>query len=407
MNEDYQKNPSPDRIARRTNNVSESKTVAISNLAGELSRQGKDVISLSVGEPDFRAPATVRDAVKQAADEGKTKYTDSAGVPPLREKLSEKFQDKNEVEYGPDQIVVTSGAKHAIYLSLQAVLDPGDRVLIQSPYWVSYPEMVKSIGGEPVVLETDLSDDYKITPDQVREQGQDADVIILNSPANPTGTVYTPDEIEALTEEALRQDLLVISDEIYEEFLYGDLEPLSPASLSSEAYQNTITINGFSKAYAMTGLRVGYVSAPQDLIDAIGKIQTHTTTHASSVAQWGALAALDIPQDELDKNRETFRERRDFVAEQLRGIDGISVTVPDGAFYIFPDISGSYDGHFDTSTGEASVEFCRTLLEETGLALVPGTAFGDDGGVRISYAASMDDLEEGMDRLGSFVSGLS
>ncbi len=404
---DQQKNPSESRIARRTNNVSESKTVAISNLAGELSRQGKNVISLSVGEPDFDAPAPVREAVKNAADKGKTKYTDSAGIPPLRERLSDKFDETNDIEYSPDQIVVTSGAKHAIYLALQAVLDPGDQVLMASPYWVSYPEMVKSIGGQPVVLETSLEDDYKMTPEQVREHGSEAELLILNSPANPTGTVYTPQEIEALTEEALRQDLLLLSDEIYEEFIYGDLDPLSPASLSEEAYNQTITINGFSKAYAMTGLRVGYVAGPQDVLDAVGKLQTHTTTHASSVAQWGALAALGVSDEELRKNRKTFRNRRELVAKALDDMPGVSVTVPEGAFYIFPDVSGLYDGHYDTSSGEASVDFCRELLEETGLALVPGTAFGADGGVRISYAASRESLTDGMSRMNEFVSNLS
>lgn len=404
---DQQKNPSESRIARRTNNVSESKTVAISNLAGELSRQGKNVISLSVGEPDFDAPAPVREAVKNAADKGKTKYTDSAGIPPLRERLSDKFDETNDIEYSPDQIVVTSGAKHAIYLALQAVLDPEDQVLMASPYWVSYPEMVKSIGGQPVVLETSLEDDYKMTPEQVREHGSEAELLILNSPANPTGTVYTPQEIEALTEEALRQDLLLLSDEIYEEFIYGDLDPLSPASLSEEAYNQTITINGFSKAYAMTGLRVGYVAGPQDVLDAVGKLQTHTTTHASSVAQWGALAALGVSDEELRKNRKTFRNRRELVAKALDDMPGVSVTIPEGAFYIFPDVSGLYDGHYDTSSGEASVDFCRELLEETGLALVPGTAFGADGGVRISYAASRESLTDGMSRMNEFVSNLS
>jgi aspartate aminotransferase len=407
MSDQQKKNPSDQRIARRTNNVSESKTVAISNLAGELARQGKNVISLSVGEPDFDAPAPVLEAVKKAADQGKTKYTDSAGIPPLRERLSEKFQETNDVDYGPDQIVVTSGAKHAIYLALQAVLDPDDPVLIPSPYWVSYPEMVKSIGGEPVVLDTSLEEDYKITPEQVREHGEQAELLILNSPSNPTGTVYTPEEIEAITEEALRQDLLLLSDEIYEEFIYGDLDPLSPASISDEAYEQTITINGFSKAYAMTGLRVGYVAGPQDLLDAVGKLQTHTTTHASSVAQWGALAALGVSDDELSKNRKTFRNRRELVARALDDMPGVSVTAPQGAFYIFPDISELYDGHFDASSGEASVDFCRELLEETGLALVPGTAFGADGGVRISYAASREELTDGMSRMSEFISNLS
>jgi len=406
MNEKTPKNPSRNRIAARTDAVSASKTVEISNLAGRLAREGKNVISLSVGEPDFAAPSPVREAVKNAADEGKTKYTDSAGIPALREKLSDKLQADNDVDYGPDQIVVTSGAKHAVYLALQTVLDPEDRVLIPAPYWVSYPEMVNALGATPVPVETDLEDGFKLSPEQIREHGSSASVIILNSPSNPTGTVYTADEIEALTEEALRQDLLILSDEIYEEFIYGDVDALSPASLGPEAYENTITINGFSKAYAMTGLRVGYVAGPDDLMTAIGKLQTHTTTHASSVAQWGALAALNIPDEELEKNRRTFEGRRDAIVDGLEKNEQIRVPEPGGAFYIFPDVSGYYDGHFDASDGEASVKFCRQLLEETGLAVVPGTAFGADSCVRISYAASMETLTDGISRLSSFLGDL-
>ncbi len=407
MNETHRKKRSERRIAGRTRDVSESKTVAISNLAGQLAREGKDVISLSVGEPDFDTPRAVREAIKQATDQGKTKYTDSAGIPPLRDELSDKFRTDNDVSYSPDQIVVTSGAKHAVYLSLQAVLDPGDKVLMPSPYWVSYPEMVKSLGAVPRVIETTLNNNYRITPEQVREHGSDAELLILNSPANPTGAVYSPDRIRAITEEALRQDLYVLSDEIYEEFIYGDVDSLSPASLGDVAYRNTITINGFSKAYAMTGLRVGYVAGPEDLIQAIGKLQTHTTTHASSVAQWGALKALDVSDRTLRENRVTFQNRRDLVANALENMKNVNVSVPAGAFYIFPDISGLYEGRYDTSDDEASVEFCRDLLEETGLALVPGTAFGADGGVRISYAASTEALQDGMDRLKGFIYDLS
>ncbi len=406
MNENNPKNRSHNRISDRTNAVSASKTVEISNLAGELSRQGKDVISLSVGEPDFSAPAPVLEAIQSAAEQGKTKYTDSTGIPPLRKKLSEKFDEQNNVSYNPDQIVVTSGAKHAIYLSLQTVLDPDDRVLIPAPYWVSYPEMVRSLGATPVSLDTQLADEFKITPDQIQEHGDTAKVLILNSPSNPTGTVYTSDEIEALVDEALRQDLLLLSDEIYEEFIYGDIEPLSPASLGQEAYENTITINGFSKAYAMTGLRVGYVAAPDDLIDAIGKLQTHTTTHASSVAQWGARAALSLPDSELEDNRITFERRCNTVIDALEKNEKMTVSHPAGAFYIFPDVSGYYEGNFDSSSGEASVAFCRQLLEQTGLAVVPGTAFGADGCIRISYAAAMDRLQNGMRRLSDFLDNL-
>ncbi|MBN1487389.1 MAG: pyridoxal phosphate-dependent aminotransferase [Anaerolineae bacterium] len=386
------------QLADRTRNVSPSMTLAISSQAKAMAAQGIDVCNFGVGEPDFNTPAHIREAAKVALDTGKTKYAPSGGLWHLRELIAEKLRRDNQLDYSPEQVIVSTGGKQAILNVLLAILGPGDEALIPVPYWVSYPEIVKLARAVPVFIPTTGDNGFKITPEQLEQAITDKTrVLIFNSPSNPTGAIYTPQEIAALAEVIVRHKIAVLADEIYEKLIYDGLQHLSIGSLNTEIFDLTITCNGFSKAYAATGWRLGYAAGPAHIIKAAIDIQSHTTSGANTFAQYGAIAALEGPQDEIETMRQAFEKRRDLMYENVSQISGLRCAKPQGAFYVFPDI---------TETGLDSLTFCQRLLEEEYVALVPGLAFGIDSCVRLSYATDTDTINKGLARLSNFVSSL-
>jgi aspartate aminotransferase len=370
-------------------------TLAIAAKAKAMRAEGLDVLDFGAGEPDFDTPDHIKLAAKAALDEGKTKYGSAAGEPLLLEAIAHKLNRDNQLPYQPENIIVTNGGKHSLYNLMQALLDPGDEVIIPAPYWLSYPEMVKLASAKPVIVKTDLSNNFKITPVQLRQAiTPNTKFFVLNSPSNPTGVVYTPSEIRALAEVILDHNIWVISDEIYEKTLYDDAEHLSIGSLGSEIFQRTFVSHGFAKTYAMTGWRVGYMAGPVDAIKAMIRLQSHSTSNVCTFAQYGAIAALNSPQDCVAEMLSAFASRRKVILEALNAIPGLECPRPDGAFYMFPSIR---------KTGMGSMEFCEALLGSHQVAAVPGIAFGADDAIRISYATDMDTIQKGMERLAAFV----
>lgn len=360
-----------------------------------MKSEGLDVCSFSAGEPDFDTPTHIKEAAKKALDEGKTRYGPAAGEPALREAIAQKLRKDNHLDYQADNVIVTNGGKHSLYGLMMVSLNPGDEVIIPAPYWVSYPEMVKLAGGTPVIVPTTPESDYKITPEQLRAAITDkTKLFVLNSPSNPTGTVYTPEEIRALAAVVVEANIYVVSDEIYEKILYGDAQHLSIGAVSSEAFARTIVSNGFAKAYAMTGWRIGYLAGPKPLIQAMNVLQSQSTSNVCTFAQYGAIAALTAPQDCVEQMRSAFSERRSYIFDRLNHIPELSATKPNGAFYLYVNIE---------SLGIPSTHFCETLLEEKHVAVIPGVAFGKEGTIRISYANDLATIKEGMNRLDAFV----
>ena len=387
------------KLAARVNEVSPSLTLAISAKAKAMKAEGIDVCSFSAGEPDFPTPEHICEAAKQALDEGKTRYGAVAGELKLREAIANKLQNKNGLCYGADNIIVTNGGKHSLYGLMQAIIETGDEVIIPVPYWLSYPEMVKLAGGNPIFIETTAANNYRMTPEQLREVITDkTKLLVLNSPSNPTGTVYPPGEIQAIADIVVEQDILVVSDEIYENILYDDAEHLSIGAANPEIFERTITSNGFAKSYSMTGWRLGYAAGPLEIIKAMAKIQGHSTSNVCSFAQYGAIAALESSQDCVQQMLSAFAKRREFIYQAINEIPALSCPKPDGAFYIFVDIS---------KTGLKSLEFCNSLLDSYQVATIPGIAFGADDCIRISYATSMDTIKQGIERLNKFVNSLT
>jgi aspartate aminotransferase len=386
------------QLAARATALSPSLTLAIDAKAKKMKADGIDICSFGAGEPDFDTPQHIKDAAIEALRAGFTKYTPSSGIPELRAAIAEKLKHDNGLHYKPSQIIVNCGAKHSCYNTIAATCQPGDEVIIPAPYWLSYPEMVKLADATPVIVPTREENHFKITPDEFRNAMTPATkMIILNSPANPTGSVYSRDELRALAEVALEEDILMLSDEIYEKILYDNTEHVSLASLGSDVYNLTITVNGFSKAYAMTGWRLGYTAAPEPIAAAIDSIQSHCTSNPTSFAQYGALAALKAEQSFITEMVRAFAERRAYMYERLTQIPGITCIKPLGAFYMLPNIS---------SFALSSTEFCTRLLEQQKVAAVPGIAFGTDAHIRLSYACSMENIEKGLDRLEAFCKSL-
>ncbi|MEH1927869.1 MAG: pyridoxal phosphate-dependent aminotransferase [Nostoc sp.] len=383
------------KLAARVSQVTPSLTLAIAAKAKALKAEGIDVCSFSAGEPDFDTPAHIKTAAVKALDEGKTKYGAAAGEPKLREAIAHKLKIDNGLDYKSENVLVSNGGKHSLYNLIVALIDPGDQVIIPAPYWLSYPEMVTLAGGVSVIVPTDATTGYKITPEQLRKAiTPKTKLFILNSPSNPTGMVYTPDEIKALAKVIVDADILVVSDEIYEKILYDGAEHISIGSLGKEIFDRTLISNGFAKAYSMTGWRLGYLAGPVEIIKAASTIQGHSTSNVCTFAQYGAIAALQSPQDCVEEMRQAFAKRRQVMLERLNAIPGLSTASPDGAFYLFPDIS---------KTGLKSLEFSDALLEEHQVAVIPGIAFGADDNIRLSYATDMATIEKGMDRLEKFV----
>lgn len=386
------------KIADRVNIVTPSLTLAISAKAKAMKAEGIDICSFSAGEPDFDTPVHIRDAAKLALDQGKTRYGPTAGEPKLREAIAQKFQRDSGLNYQSTNVIVTNGGKHSIFNLVLALVNPGDEVIIPAPYWVSYPEMVKIAGGKPVIVPTTAETGYKITPAQLRSAiTEKTKLFVLNSPSNPTGMVYSLSELEELAAIIVEKDILVVSDEIYEKIVYDDTKHFSIASINPEMYRRTLISNGFAKAYAMTGWRVGYLVGAEEIIKACNLIQDHATSNVCTFAQYGAIAALNGDQGCVEVMRQSFAERRGIIYDLINAIPGISCCQPQGAFYMFVNIS---------QTGLNSLDFCNGLLQTQQVAVIPGIAFGDDHHIRISYATDLPTIEKGMARLASFVQSL-
>lgn len=374
--------------------LSPSLTLAVTNKAKEMKARGEQVYGLAGGEPDKDTPENIKKAAIEALNNGATKYTPSVGLPQLRQAIADKLQRDNGLTYDINQICVCSGAKPAVYTALRATISDGDEVIIPSPYWVSYPSMVELCGGTPVLVETKPENGWKITPEEFENaMTPRTKMIILTTPHNPTGTVYTEEELRALGQIAVDEDILIIADEIYEHLVYGDTKHVSMASLSEDIYNLTITINGFSKGYAMTGWRLGYSAAPEHIAKYIKLIQDHTASNATTFCQYGAIEALTGDQSFISDLREEYDFRRQYVYSRLSAMPKIKVVEPKGAFYFFIDT---------TELGMNSLDLCEKLLDRYKVAAVPGIAFGNDNAIRISYCTSLDVLKEGLDRLEDF-----
>lgn len=386
------------KLATRIAQVAPSLSLAIAAKAKALKAEGKDICSLSAGEPDFDTPEHIRAAAKQALDNGKTKYGPAAGEPALREAIATKLRQDNQLPYSAEHILVTNGGKQSIYNLLQILLDPGDEVIIPAPYWLSYPDMVKLAEGVPVILPTTAAHHFKITPDQLRAAiTPKTKLLVLNSPSNPTGMVYTPDEIRALAQVVIDHDILVLSDEIYEKILYDGAEHLSIGAVSPAAFERTIISNGFAKAYSMTGWRIGYLAAPPEILKAASTLQSQSTSNVCTFAQYGAIAALEGPQDCVAEMIAAFGERRRFILDGLAAIPGFHCPEPGGAFYTFVNVE---------ALGLGSMDFCNKLLDHYLVAAVPGVAFGADNCIRLSYATDLTTIAKGLERLGEFAQSL-
>ena len=371
-----------------------SLTLAIDSKAKAMRAEGIDVCGFGAGEPDFDTPEHIKEAAIKALQEGFTKYTPSAGLPELRTAISEKYAADNKIDYKPSQVVVSNGAKQSCYNAILACCEPGDEVIIPAPYWLSYPDMVRLVGAEPVIVQTKASNSYKMTAEEFENaMTPRTKMVIINSPGNPTGSVYTREELEALVEVALTEDIFILSDEIYEKLIYDDASHVSVASLSKEAYDLTITVNGFSKAYAMTGWRLGYLGAPEAIAKVIDSLQSHSTSGPNSFAQKGAVAALKGSQQCVTDMRDEFNVRREYMYERLAAIPNLSTVKPLGAFYMLADIS---------KFGLSSTNFADRLLSKAEVAVVPGIAFGDDKTVRLSYATDLETIKTGLDRIEQF-----
>ena len=394
-----------DTLAR----VKPSPTIAVTTKAAELKAEGRDVIGLGAGEPDFDTPQNIKDAAKAAIDAGKTKYTAVDGIPDLKAAICAKFKRDNGLEYTPAQVTVGTGGKQVLYNALMATLNPGDEVVIPAPYWVSYPDMVLLAGGEPVIAEATADTAYKLTPEALEAAiTPKTKWLIFNSPSNPTGAGYTWDELKSLTDVLMRHPhVWVMSDDMYEHLVYDDFTFCTPAQVEPALYDRTLTVNGVSKAYAMTGWRIGYAAGPVEIIKAMGKIQSQSTSNPCSVSQWAAVEALTGPQDYIAENNKTFQRRRDLVVEMLNAAEGVVCPVPEGAFYVYPSIA---DCIGKTSEGGTLIEndeaFATALLEEKGVAVVFGAAFGTSPCFRVSYATSDDALREACTRIQAFCAGL-
>jgi aspartate aminotransferase len=378
--------------------ITPSPTLAIDSKAKALKAEGKDICSFAAGEPDMDTPDHIKLAAAQSLAEGFTKYTPSSGIPELRQAIAEKLKVENGVDYKPNQVIVSCGAKHSCYNAILATINPGDEVIIPAPYWVSYPEMVKMVGGEPYIIQTKAENNYKLTPEELQSAiSPSSRMVVLNSPANPTGSVYTENELAALVEVALEDDLFILSDEIYEKIIYDGAKHFSIASMSKKVFEHTITVNGFSKAYSMTGWRLGYLAAPEPIARAVESIQSHSTSNPTSFAQKGAVAALRESQDCVAEMVKVFAQRRQLMYDGLTSIAGIKCVKPMGAFYMLPDVS---------SFGLSSAQFCEQLLEHALVAAIPGNAFGEDGTIRLSYACSNENIEKGISRIRDFCARL-
>jgi aspartate aminotransferase len=396
------------RISAKVSAIAPSLTLAISAKAKAMKEAGESVVSFGVGEPDFNTPAHIIDAAKSALDSGYTKYTTSSGLLSLRKSIAEKFKKDNGLDYEPSQIIVSNGAKHSIFNACYAVIEEGDEVIIPAPYWLTYPEVVKVCGGVPKYIECSKENKFKFTAEDLEKAiTPKTKMLIFNSPSNPMGAVYTEDEVRAIAKVCVEKNIFVLSDEIYEKLCYNGVKPFSIAACSKEMYDLTITVNGVSKSYAMTGWRIGYLGAPKDVAKAIDSFQSHATSNACSIAQYATLEALAAPESEIDEMVEIFDSRRKKLLSLIANVDGVEAVEPDGAFYVMLVVDGLYGKTYNGKKIENSIDFADVLLEAEKVATVPGVSFGAPDCLRLSYALSDADIEEGLKRIKRFVEALA
>lgn len=386
-------------LSKKNGAISPSVTLAITAKAKKMKADGIDIVSFGAGEPDFKTPDHIRNAAIKVIEEGAIGYTASAGLPDLKEAICEKLKEDNQLEYLPENIVVSNGAKHSIYNALQVICNPGDEVIIPVPFWVSYPEMVKMADAKPVFVETLEENGFKYTPEKLLAAINDkTKAIFLNSPSNPTGTVYTEEEIKAIAEIAVKNNIYIISDEIYEKLVY-DGKHISIASLGDDIKKLTIVINGMSKAYAMTGWRIGYLAADKEITKIITNIQSHATSNPNTVAQYASIEALRGDQEPIEKMIKAFDERRKYMADRINSIENLSCRMPEGAFYVMVNISKLIGKNIGGHDINSSMDFAEYLLDSAKVAVIPGSGFGTDNYIRLSYATSLDNIKEGLNRI--------
>jgi aspartate aminotransferase len=388
------------KLANRVKALTPSTTLAITAKAAELKAQGHNVIGLGAGEPDFNTPKHIIDAALESMIEGHTKYTPSAGLPALKKAIIKKLNQDQSLSYHPNQVIVVNGAKHALYTLFQVILNDGDEVIIPTPYWVSYPEQVKLAGGVPVYVEGAENNYFKISPEQLRSAITDkTKAVIINSPSNPTGMIYTREELEALGNVCIEENILIVSDEIYEKLIYGENKHISIAQLSPQLKEQTIIINGVSKSHSMTGWRIGYAAGNSEIITAMTNLASHSTSNPTTTAQYGTIAAYNGPEEPVKEMRNAFESRLNIIFDQLIDIEGFSCLKPQGAFYLFPNVKKAAE-----LTGFETVDdFVEGLLEDAKVAVIPGSGFGSPDNIRLSYATSLDALEEAIERIKVFI----
>jgi len=394
------------KVSKRAQEVPPSATIAVTTRALELKAQGVDVVGFGAGAPDFDTPEYIKDAAIKALKAGKTKYTAAAGIVELRTVIADKLKKENGLEYKPEQVIVNIGGKHSLYEAMQAVLDPGDEVILPAPYWVTYAETIKLAGAVAKIIQTDRYNSYKMTPSQLKKAvTAKTAMLVINSPNNPGGFTYTPEELKAIAKVLEGTNVMVLSDEIYEKLIYGDTRFVSFASLSEDAYNRTLTLNGLSKAFSMTGWRLGYTAGPLEAIKAMGRLQSHMTSNAVTFGQYAAIEALGEPAEQaIESMRQEFERRGEYMVERLNGIEGVECPECTGAFYCFPDVSGHYGRNINGAQINGSMDFAKALLEQTNVALVPGLPFGCDNNVRLSFACSLEQITKGLDRLEEWLS---
>ena len=394
-------------LSKRAKKISASLTLAISAKANKLKAAGEDVVSFGAGEPDFDTPEYICDAARKALEIGFTRYTAASGYEDLKEAVIEKLKRDNNLDYNKDQVIVSNGAKHSLFNTFQAILNPGDEVIIPVPYWLTYPETVKMGGGTPVFLETKENEDFKINIDKLKDMvNENTKALILNSPSNPTGSIYTKEELEAIAKVAVDNEIIVVSDEIYEKIVYDGNKHISIASLNDEIKKLTVVINGVSKAYAMTGWRIGYAAGPKDIIEVMSNIQSHATSNPNSIAQYASNKALRGDHSFMEERKNKFSERRDYMYEKINSVTELSCLKPGGAFYIMMNISDVLGKKIDGNTIEDSFSFADNLIEYKKVAVIPGVAFGADNFIRLSYANSMENIKKGLKRIEEFINEL-
>ncbi|TFG78399.1 MAG: pyridoxal phosphate-dependent aminotransferase [Thermodesulfobacteriales bacterium] len=396
------------KLSARAERLQPSATLTITAKAKALKSQGVDVIGFGAGEPDFDSPDHVKEAAIKAINEGMTKYTGVGGIDELKDAIIYRLKEDHNLEYEKSEIIASVGAKHTLYNVIQVLFDKGDEVIVPAPYWVSYPEQIKLAEATPVILETKESDGFKITPTALKPHiNSNTKALILNYPSNPTGATYNEEELRAIVDVAMDAGLIIISDEIYEKIIYGGIKHIPVASLGEDIKKATILVNGVSKTYSMTGWRIGYAAGDKGVISAMSKLQGQSTSNPTSISQWAAIAALRGDHQIIDDRTKEFEQRKNYIVEKLNDIPQINCFDPQGAFYVFPNVSGCYGKEYNGKIIKDSLDFTEFILDEAKVAVVPGVAFGSDDHVRISYATSMDDIVKGIDRMTEAIKKLS